>query len=115
MPFKNGNKLGNRFTMDNQPETKGIKKGAHHRSTIPKQILAMKGLYPDKIFEVLKERYPEIEKDTTVEEMLYIVQLDKAIKDQDTAAANFIISSAHGAPKNELELNTNTSITIKIE
>lgn len=115
MPFQKGNKLGNRFNSDNQPEENGIKKGSHHRSTIPKQILAMKGLYPDKVFEVLKQTYPELEKDMTVEQMLYITQLDKAIKEKDTQAANFIITSAHGQAKQEIDLDNRKTITIKIE
>ena len=115
MPFQKGNKLGNRFNSENQPEENGIKKGSHHRSTIPKQILAMRGLYPDKVFEVLKQTYPELEKDMTVEQMLYITQLDKAIKEKDTQAANFIVTSAHGAPKQEIDLDNRQSITIKIE
>lgn len=115
MPFQKGNKLGHRFTMDNQPEEKGKKPGTLNRSTIPKQILAMRGLYPDKVFQILKETYPELEKDMTVEQMLYITQLDKAIKEKDTGAANFIISSAHGQPKQEIDLDNRTTIQIKIE
>jgi|SRR5579859_3894030 len=115
MPFQKGNKLGNRFNSENQPEENGAKKGSFHRSTIPKQILAMRGLYPDKVFEVLKQTYPELEKDMTVEQMLYITQLDKAIKEKDTAAANFIVTSAHGQAKQEIEMDSKQTISIRIE
>lgn len=115
MPFQKGHKFGNRFDSENQPAENGIKKGSHHRSTIPKQILAMRGLYPDKVFEVLKQTYPELEKDMTVEQMLYITQLDKAIKEKDTAAANFIVTSAHGQAKQEIEMDSKQTISIRIE
>lgn len=115
MPFQKGHKFGNRFDSDNQPAENGIKKGSHHRSTIPKQILAMRGIFPDQIFEILKQTYPDLDKHMTVEQIIYITQLDKAIKEKDTAAANFIVTSAHGAPKQEIELDNNQTITIKIE
>lgn len=115
MPFQKGNKLGNRFTMDNQPDERGNQAGTRHRSTIPRQILAMKGLYPDKMFDILKQTYPELEKDMTVEQMLYITQLDKAIKEKDTAAANFIVTSAHGQAKQELEIDSKQTINIEIK
>lgn len=115
MPFQKGNKLGNRFDSENQPDEKGIKKGAHHRSTIPKRILAMRGLFPDKVYEALKVTFPDLEKDECTEYMLYAIALDKSIKERDIQAMNFIITSAHGQAKQEIDLDNKTSIHIEIK
>lgn len=115
MPFQKGNKLGNRFDSDNQPEENGAKKGSHHRSTIPKQILAMKGLFPDKVYEALKVTFPDLQKDECAEYMLYAVALDKSIKERDIQAMNFIVTSAHGQAKQEIEMDSKQTISIRIE
>lgn len=117
MPFKKGEipKGAKVFEAGTSGNPNGRPEGARSRSTIPKQLLAMRGLYPDKVFEVLKQTYPELEKDMTIEQMLYVTQLDKAIKEKDTQAANFIITSAHGQAKQEIEMDNKTTILIKIE
>lgn len=79
----------------------GLKNG----STIAKKVLAMISLYPDIIFEDLRKQYPELEKQTTVEEMIMIIQADKAIRRKDTVAASFLMDRAHGKPKGDEDAN----------
>lgn len=76
--------------------------GSKNRSTIARKILEMKALYKDDALEELQKQYPEITKDTTVEEMMTIIQVDRAIKDQDPVSYKALLDSAYGAPKQEV-------------
>lgn len=76
--------------------------GSKNRSTIARKILEMKALYKDDALEELQKQYPEITKDTTVEEMMTIIQVDRAIKDQDPVSYKALLDSAYGAPKSEM-------------
>jgi len=104
--FQKGNSIGNRFTSETQPEEKGRKAGVQNRNTIARKILALTRVYPTKELEELKKLYPEIDNSMTTEEMIYIIQADKAITDKDTPAAKFIIDSAYGAPKQEIDMTS---------
>jgi len=90
--------------------------GAKNRSTIARKILEMKALYKDDALEELQKQYPEITKDTTVEEMMTIIQVDRAIKDQDPVSYKALLDSAYGAPKQEVDHTTGgDKINNKIE
>lgn len=107
-PFVNGD--------DPRRNIKGRFEGSKNRSTIARKILEMKALYKDDALEELQKQYPEITKDTTVEEMMTIIQVDRAIKDQDPVSYKALLDSAYGAPKQEVDHTTGgDKINNKIE
>jgi len=81
--------------------------GTKNRSTIARKILEMKALYKDDALSKLQEQYPEITKDTTVEEMMTIIQVNRAIMSEDPNSYKAVLDSAYGSPKQE--------VTAKIE
>ena len=58
--------------------------GIKNRSTIAREILKMAAQYPDDIFEKLQQRFPSLEKQMTIEEMMTVIQVHKAIANADT-------------------------------
>jgi hypothetical protein len=78
--------------------------GSRNRSTVARQILSIIAKYPDEVFADLLKLYPELQKEMTIEEMMTVVQADKAIRKQDTNAYKALMDSAHGAPKQEFEM-----------
>ena len=78
-------------------------KGEINRSTYAKKVLSMKGALPDDVLKKLKILFPAISNKLTIEEIIYIQQANKAIVKQDTAASEFIVSSAHGKPEQPIK------------
>lgn len=79
------------------PEGRPI--GSKNRSTIARKVLEMAANFPDKTFEVLQKKYPDIEKSMTIEEMMSVVQAHKAIVKKDTFAYERLLDSAYGKSK----------------
>lgn len=82
----------------------GRPKGARNRSTIAREILEMTGILPDNIFSKLKEVYPSIQKNMSVEHIMTIVIANKAISKGDAVAYEKIMDSAHGKAMQAHEL-----------
>jgi len=91
------------FSKDYQPERQGRPKGVKNRSTIVRQILEMKGVIPAEAFDKLKGIFPELKNDITVEEIMTIQQVNKAIKKADTNAYSKLMDSAYGLPKQTID------------
>lgn len=83
----------------------GKPKGTRNRSTIAKMVLSMRGEFPEQVFEKLRQTYPDLQKSADLEFIATVMQVDKAINSQDTAAYNAAISSAYGAPTQSIDLN----------
>lgn len=101
---------------DERRNLEGRPVGAKNRSTIARQVLAMRAVYPDKIFLKLKELYPEITKQMTIEEIGNIIIADKMIREADVSAYNALNDSAYGKAKQEIDqtnYNYNAEITAK--
>ena len=81
----------------------GRPKGSKNRSTIAKEVLQMKAIFPTAIFEALQKQYPEIEKTTSVEEIMTIVMANKAITKADVNAYKALMDSGYGAPVQQVE------------
>lgn len=84
----------------------GRPKGSKNRSTIARRILEMATVLPKKSYETLFKVFPDIEKDLTVEEVMTLMQVAKAITDKDTGAYKTLMDSAYGAPKQDIEFVT---------
>jgi hypothetical protein len=92
----------------------GRPKGVKNRSTIVRQILEMKGVIPAEAFDKLKGIFPELKNDITVEEIMTIQQVNKAIKKADTNAYSKLMDSAYGLPKQEIQATNNNISEIKL-
>lgn len=94
-------------TFKDRPEAinrEGRPKGTKNRSTIARKILEMSCVLPKNNFEKLKELYPEIAFNMTIEEVMTIIQANKAITKQDTAAYEKLLDSAYGKPAQDLSI-----------
>lgn len=91
------------FSKDYQPERQGRPKGVKNRSTIAKQILAMKGVFPKDKFAKMQELFPDIQNNMTLEEIMTIVVAGKAISKGDSTAYSKIMDSAYGLPKQTID------------
>lgn len=108
MAFEKGHKLGEatQFTSDNQPPPER-KTHSGQRCHIARKVLSMRVKLDSFTEEELRKSYPELDKSMTGEELATLIQLNKAILLQDTAAYNALLNSAYGAPKQELGLTDN--------
>lgn len=93
----------------------GKPRGTRNRSTIARMVLSMQGEFPDKIYEVLRETYPDLPRFADVEFIATIQQVDKAINGKDTAAYNAVMSSAYGMPKQDIDSTHTLKLGIEME
>lgn len=81
---------------------KGRTKGTKNRSTIARQILAMKGALPPQIFDSLKKLFPGITKHMSIEEIMTIKMTQQAITKGDTQAYKVVMDSGYGNPNQSM-------------
>lgn len=82
----------------------GKPKGTRNRSTIARMVLSMRGEFPDKIFEELRQTYPDLPRFADVEFIATVQQLHKAINSQDTQAYRALLDSAYGSATQTLDM-----------
>lgn len=87
----------------------GYTTGKKNRSTIAKQILAMRGVLPTDVQEKLRAMFPGISNEMSIEEIATIQQLNKAIETQDTNAYKAVMDSAYGAPVQQTDVDVTTN------
>jgi hypothetical protein len=81
----------------------GRPKGSKNRSTTARRILEMTASLPSKSYNALLKVFPDLDKKLSVEEVITLMQVAKAITDKDTGAYKTLMDSAYGAPKQEVE------------
>jgi hypothetical protein len=81
----------------------GRPKGSRNRSTIVREILAMKGAIPEEVFEELKKIFPEINNKMSIEEIMTISIVNKAVTESDVTAYKALMDSGYGAPVQQVE------------
>ena len=81
----------------------GRPKGSKNRSTTARRILEMTASLPSKSYNALLKVFPDHDKKLSVEEVITLMQVAKAITDKDTGAYKTLMDSAYGAPKQEVE------------
>ncbi len=86
-------------TLEKPKSRKGRPKGGKNRSTIVREILAMKYCPPEEILDGILTRYPALKNSLTLEEVMTIVQAEKAIQKTDTPAYLAVMDSAYGKPR----------------
>jgi len=80
----------------------GRPEGSRNRSTIIRKLLGMKGVLPDKMLEGLQKMFPEVQKNTSVEEVMHVAMLGRVITKQDPKAYTAIMDNAYGKQKQEV-------------
>jgi len=110
--FEKGNKLGNRFTAENQPENNtGRPPGVKNRSTIAREVLNTMLQMPQDIYDKVKEIHPNIERSLTAEQFATWAVLFKAIRQGDQMALKALLDSAYGNTKQEVDIVGEIKIT----
>lgn len=94
----------------------GRPKGSQNRNTIARKVLAYKAIIPDKLYDKLKEYFPDLDKATTAEELMSLAVAYRAIKKSEQGYKN-VMDSAYGAPKQEIDMTSdgeriNPTVTI---
>ncbi len=92
----------------------GRPKGSKNRSTTARRILEMTASLPSKSYNALLKVFPDLDKKLSVEEVITLMQVAKAITDKDTGAYKTLMDSAYGAPKQEVEHSGETTQTVTI-
>jgi hypothetical protein len=93
---------------------KGRGKGVKNRSTIARELLDIITIIPDKNLKAMQMMYPHLTKKQTAEAIMTLVQINKAIVKEDTAAYNAVMASAYGMPTNLIQDTNNQVININI-
>ena len=94
---------------------KGKPKGQKDRTTVARWVLSMPAVLPEKIFEEMKIKYPEMQKNMTIEEIALLIQANKAVETGDTRALELIMNNAYKPHTQEIEQkNTNNEVIVKI-
>lgn len=83
----------------------GKKKGVLNRNTIARRVLAMIASLPEDKFDELKQIAPKMPKKMTMEEVMTLVQVKKAI-DGDNQSYKLLMDSGYGAPKQEIDMTS---------
>jgi len=97
-PFKSGD--------DSRRNLCGRPKGVKNRSTIVQAIMDANITMPEKVFKKLKEIYPDMANNLTIEEAMAYIQVTKAIQGKDTAAYKVLMDSAYGMPKQSTDITS---------
>jgi hypothetical protein len=84
---------------------KGKPKGALNRNTIARRVLAMIATLPEDKELDLKKIAPKMPKKMTMEEVMTLVQVKKAI-DGDNQSYKMLMDSGYGAPKQEIDMTS---------
>jgi len=83
----------------------GRKIGSKNRNTIAQKLLNMRCTLSDIDLDKLKKVFPEIDNIFTVEEIMTIVQIYKAIFKADVRAYLAIMNSAYGNPNRDTSID----------
>jgi hypothetical protein len=93
----------------------GRPQGAVGRRTIARQVLAMTGVLPEEVYSALKKQYPDMPKSATLEFIMSVMMVDKAIRKGDPAAYKAVMDSAYGPGTISLNEDDETAIKINID
>lgn len=99
-------KVGRHFQPGQSGNPSGKPKGTPNRSTIAKKILEMPCIIPDNLYDILLGIYPDLNRNTTIENLATLVQASKAISRADVNSYKAVMDSAYGAPKQAIEMET---------
>ena len=84
----------------------GRTKGSKNRATIIRDIFNSISVLDTFEFHSLQSKFPHIENNMSVEYLLHLIQVNKAIFEADTKAYKVLMDSLYGTPVKEIELET---------
>ena len=96
-PFRSG-ESGNK---------KGRPKGSKNRATIIREIFDSITVLDIFDFEQLQAKFPHIENNMSIEYLMTLIQVNKAIYKGDTKAYKVLMDSLYGTPIRQIDLEAN--------
>lgn len=87
-----------RFKKGQSGNPKGKIAGTKNRATIARKVLEMRGALPEEAMKKLKNLFPDIKNDMTIEELMTIKMVGEAITKGDTQAYKVVMDSGYGSP-----------------
>lgn len=106
------NILDKQFQKGQSGNPNGRPKGVLNRSTVARKVLSLMTALPENQLKALIKLYPEINAKMTIEEIMTLIQANRAITKGDTAAYKALLDSAYGAPKQEIEQTSPITINL---
>lgn len=82
----------------------GRTKGTKNRSTIIKDIFNSISVLDTFKFDDLKAKFPHIENNMSIEYLMTLIQVNKAIFNADTKAYKVLMDSLYGTPIRQIDL-----------
>ncbi len=82
----------------------GRTKGTKNRSTIVKDIFNSISVLDAFKFDDLKAKFPHIENNMSIEYLMTLIQVNKAIFNADTKAYKVLMDSLYGTPIRQIDL-----------
>lgn len=95
-PFKKG-ESGN---------PKGRPKGSKNRATIVRELFDSISVLDSFKFNELESRFPYIKNNMSIEYLMTLIQVNKAIFDGDTKAYKVLMDSLYGTPIRQIDLES---------
>jgi|TARA_Y100001954_G_C15772209_1_gene585059 hypothetical protein len=86
---------------------KGRPKGSKNRATIIREIFDSITVLDIFDFEQLQAKFPHIENNMSIEYLMTLIQVNKAIYKGDTKAYKVLMDSLYGTPIRQIDLEAN--------
>ena len=81
---------------------KGRTKGSKNRSTIVREIFDSISVLDSSSFNELESKFPHIKNNMSIEYLMTLIQVNKAIFKEDTRAYRVLMESLYGTPIKEI-------------
>jgi len=95
---------------------KGRPKGSKNRSTIAREIFDSISILDSFSFNDLESKFPYIKNNMSIEYLMTLIQVNKAIFKEDTRAYKVLMDAMYGTPIRQLDLDIrNRELEIKEE
>jgi len=92
------------FKKGDSGNPKGRPKGSKNRATIVREIFDSISVLDSFKFNELESRFPHIKNDMSIEYLLTLIQVNKAIFEGDTRAYKVLMDSLYGTPIRQIDL-----------
>ena len=94
---------------------KGRPKGSKNRSTIVREIFDSISVLDSFSFNDLESKFPHIKNNMSIEYLMTLIQVNKAIFNEDTRAYKVLMESLYGTPIRQIDLETQIITQEEIE
>jgi len=94
---------------------KDVQKGTKNRSTIVREIFDSISVLDTFKFNDLLSKFPHIKNDMSIEYLMTLIQVNKAIFEGDTKAYKVLMDSLYGTPIRQIDLDSQIKLEQDIE